>query len=122
LHWSRLTTLPAQPHTQHLRMAGQITTAFPDAVWFPQNPVITFYATGRLWHSEDGIITRELAGCGLRGPDFRPHLPPRLQAVVYPVFTKTHAVMSLLPEFSRSTELPYWTLLTRPDPEVVPRE
>jgi hypothetical protein len=116
LHWPKLTSLPAQPHTRHLAMAGQITAAFPDAVWFPQNPVITFYAGGRLWHSEDGIVTRELAGCGLRGPDFRPHLPPGLKAVAYPVFNKTHAAMSLLPDFTRASELPYWTLLTAPEP------
>ncbi|HEX2862214.1 MAG TPA: hypothetical protein VHN79_11265 [Lacunisphaera sp.] len=120
LHWPRLTSLPVRPHTQHLAMAAQITAAFPQAVWFPQNPVITFYADGRLWHSEDGIVTRHLAGRGLRGPEFRPHLPPRLKAVAYPVFNKTHATMSLLPEFSRTTELPYWTLLTAPDP-VTPR-
>jgi hypothetical protein len=122
LHWPRLTSLPVQPHVGHLAMANQITAAFPDTVWFPQNPVITFYACGRLWHSEDGIVTRHLAGRGLRGSDFQQHLPPHLKAVTYPVFTKTHAVMSLLPEFSRNTELPYWTLLTLPDPVVPPGE
>lgn len=122
LHWPRLISLPAQPHTRHLEMAGRITAAFPDAVWFPQNPVITFYAGGRLWHTEDGIVTRQLAGCGLRGPDFRPHLPPRLKAVVYPVFTKIHAVMPLLPEFNRTTELPYWILLTPSEPANRPGE
>jgi hypothetical protein len=113
LHWPRLTTLPVQPHTSHLTMARQITTAFPETVWFPQNPVITFFSSGRLWHSEDGIVTRHLAGFTLRGSELQGHLPPHLKAVCYPVFTKTHAVMPLLPEFSRNTELPYWTLLTQ---------
>jgi hypothetical protein len=122
LQWPRLTTLPTRPQTSHFIMARQVTTAFPDTVWFPQNPVITFYASGQLWHSEDGIVTRHLAGFDLHGLDFQQHLPPRLKAVCYPIFTKTHAVMSLLPGFSRNTELPYWTLLTQPEATIPARE
>jgi len=120
--WPRLTALPARAHTQHLTMAGRLAAIFPGTLWFPQNPVTNYYADGRLWHTEDGIATRQMAGCGSTGSDFQEHLPPRLQAVAYPEQTRIYAVMSLLPDFTQRGTLPGWVVLTPPRPSLPPRE
>lgn len=106
-------SFPSKPFTSHLDAATKLVTAYPHAVWFPRNPIITYYADGELWHSEDGVQTRFLADYGLREADFRRHLPRNLQAVAYPSVVEFPFAMPLLSEFNQSTKLPFWTLHTR---------
>jgi hypothetical protein len=115
LHLTSLTQLPLKPYVAHFKTANQLVAAYPHGIWFPRNPVITFYADRELWHSEDGIQTRFLADYGLRQPDFRRHLPRDLQAVAYPSVVEQPFVMPLLSELSRATKIPYWTIHTRPE-------
>jgi hypothetical protein len=121
LHGKDLVALPTRPLTRHLEVAAQLATVYPHAIWFPQNPVITFYADGRLWQSEDGVRTRNLAGYAPREADFRRYLPPNLQAIVYPANEDVSLAAALLSEFSQRTALSYWTLLTRPSVRPAPR-
>lgn len=114
LHGHEFVALPVRPFTGQFEAATRLTAAYPHALWFPQNPLITFYADGELWHSEDGVLTRYLAGYGLREPDFRRHLPPKLQGVAYAAIVEFPFALPLLAEFSHETRLPYWTLHTRP--------
>lgn len=120
LRFGDLVSLPARPFTQHFDAAARLIAAYPHTLWFPANPIITFYADDRLWHSEDGVLTRSLANYGLREPDFRRHLPPNLQGVVYPAGVKFPFAMPLLPECKETTRLPYWTLHSRPAPPPAP--
>jgi hypothetical protein len=116
LRATQFEALPTRPFTSHLAAAEALVRAHPHHLWFPQNPLITFYADGKLWHSEDGIATRHLAGYGLREPDFRRHLPSPLEGVVYPSSVKFPFAMPLLPEFSQSVRTPYWIWYARPSP------
>ena len=108
-----LVDLPAQPFAGHFAAAEALLDAHPHRLWFPQNPLITFYADRRLWHSEDGVLTRYIAGLGLREPDFRRHLPPNLEGVVYPAIIEFPFALPLLPEFNRAEKVRYWTLHVR---------
>ncbi len=113
LHVSEFRALPARPYTRHFTEAAAILDAFPGAVWFPQNPLITFYRDGRFWHSEDGLVTRALAGLDdLHTPALRRHLPAPLAAVAFPRSAPVPAVMPLLPEFTQAQPLTYWVVLT----------
>jgi len=116
LHAADFISLPLRPLTEHFARAARLTANYPHAIWFPRNPLITFYADRTLWHSEDGVLTRNLAGFAPRESDFRRHLPPNLQAVAYPEAENISLAAALLPEFSRTTLLPHWILLTRPPP------
>jgi hypothetical protein len=113
LRWTDLVSLPARPLIRHFDAAVQLTATYPHAIWFPQNPLITFYADQELWHCEDGILTRFAAGYELREPDFRRHLPRHLQVVAYPATVKFPSALPLLPEFDFQISQPYWTLHTR---------
>lgn len=107
---------PARPLTQHFAAAAELAAARPRALWFPQNPVLGLYLGGRLWHSEDGVYTRYLAGHRIREPDFRRHLPPELAGIVYPGIVADPFALALLPEFSRTVRVSYWNLHVRPAP------
>lgn len=111
-----LGSLPTRAYTQHIDTAAVLTSAYPQALWFPQHPVFTFYADGRLWHSEDGVLTRNVAGYGLTQEDFRRHLPPKLKGVVYPAIVDFPFAMPLLTEFNRTFKVPYWKVHTRDAP------
>jgi hypothetical protein len=104
------------PQTMFLAHAMQLAEERPGATWFPKNPVVTFYTDGRLYHVEDGIATRHLAGMGLRERDFRAHLPPQLGVVVYPAADSAPFALQLLTDFSRRTSRGYWALYERPEP------
>lgn len=114
IRWSDLTRFSASPFTGHLEAAGSLLARHPHRLWFPRNPLITYYADGKLWHSEDGIETRFLANYGIREADFRRYLPPNLEGVVYPTRTNFPFSMALLSEFSHEIKEPFWTLYVRP--------
>lgn len=106
-------SLPATPQTAALAHAERIARANPGTMWFPYNPLVTYYADGRLYHVEDGIATRHLAGLGLREASFRRYLPARLTAVVYPAYQTDFFALQLLPEFDRRLSVGAWTVFTR---------
>lgn len=109
-----------RPLTGQYAAAEALFALQPGKLWFPQNPVLTFYADGRLWHTEDGVATRYLANHGIREPDFRRHLPPGFQAVVYPSVMTHPFVMALLPDFNQEIRLPFWVIHTRSTPAPPP--
>jgi hypothetical protein len=111
-----LASLPAGPLTRQFAVATELTTRFPGGLWFPMNPVVTYYTDRRLWHSEDGIYTRDVAGYGLRESEFRRHLPPGVHGVVYPAHVTSPYALGLLPTFNEIVKLPYWTLHVRGAP------
>lgn len=94
--------------------AAEIVAAHPGKTWFPTHPVISFYADGRLWHTHDGIVTRDLAGFGLREADFRRHLPADLQVIVHPRGMVAPVALQLLPEFNQAFTDGVWILHMRP--------
>ena len=115
LHFTDLLSLPSKPLTRHFEHASRLAAAHPHEIWFPRNPVITYYADGKLWQSEDGIQTRFLAHYGLREADFRRYLPPKLTAVAYPAQFNDSFSMALLSELSQTSEVPDWTVYSRPN-------
>ncbi len=114
-------SLPRHPFTGHFEAAEKMMATHPHRLWFPRNPLITFYADGQLWHSEDGVQTRFLADFGIRQVDFRRYLPPDIEGFVYPSAVEVPFSKPLLMEFNHSTRLPFWTLFTRSQPEPAPK-
>lgn len=56
---------PLSPRTQHLKEATQIAATFPEQIYFPWHPLITWFSDGRFYHTEDGLYTRRMAGIEL---------------------------------------------------------
>ncbi|MEO5959673.1 MAG: hypothetical protein ABIZ49_08665, partial [Opitutaceae bacterium] len=115
-----LVSLPVRPFTRQFDAAVELTRLYPRTIWFPQNPLITFYTDRRLWHSEDGILTRYVAEQRRREPDLnghllgslRHHLPDPLRAIAYPASVAIPSALPLLPEFREKSPSRYWTIYT----------
>lgn len=117
LHATEFGALPLRPDSARLELGERLARANPGQLWFPQNPLITFFSDGKIYHAEDGIVTRDLAGIGLRKADFQRHLPAQLRAVVYPVGTIDTSALQLLPDFNvRLTNGPWEIHQRRPVP------
>ncbi len=117
LRWPELADLPARPLTRSLTEAASLAQVAPGTAWFPNQPVTTFYSDGRLYHVEDGLATRHLAGSGIGPAAFRRHLPPRLATIVYPASHDRPFALQLLPEFKPAVRLPSWTLYQPAPPD-----
>jgi len=107
--------LPLTPNPAPLDLAEELARANHGAIWFPYNPLVTFFSDGKFYHVEDGIATRNLAGLGLRESGFRRHLPAQLGAIVYPANQTDCFALQLLPEFNRRTIVGDWAVYRRKD-------
>ncbi|MSU66202.1 MAG: hypothetical protein EXS38_08915 [Opitutus sp.] len=83
---------------------------------FPPTRWPTFYADGRLYHVDNGVSTRSLAGITFSKKAFLQHLPAHLVAVVYPVTAPHPFALQLVPEFSQRAVTGNWAVYTRPPP------
>lgn len=113
LRLPQLTAVPGGPLTARVEQAVELSRARPARTWFPFNPVVTFYTDGKLYHVEDGVATRYLAGMGLREADFRRHLPSPLEAVIYPAENQQPFALQLLGEFNQQTPAGFWRIYER---------
>ncbi len=113
LRRGELSRIYTRPLVEHYSSANALMAMQGGEIWFPQNPVITFYATKRLWHAEDGIATRYLANYGIREPDFRRHLPAEIQAVAYPQSVTNPFAIALLQDFDRTDRISHWIIYSR---------
>jgi hypothetical protein len=101
-----------QPATESLKFASRLAAANPGALWFPYNPVVTFYSDGLLYYVEDGVATRHLTGFNPRQSTFFRHLPAQLTAVVYPAGHDQPFAWQLLPEFNSPAVNGSWDIYT----------
>lgn len=106
-------TLPTRSQTAALAQAEQIARNNPGAVWFPYNPLVTWYSDHRFYHVEDGIATRHLAGLGLHEASFRRYLPAQCAGIAYPAGQTDFFALQLLPDFTHRVRAGDWTVFMR---------
>lgn len=121
VHTGDFMHLPRKPFIQHFAMAKEIAAAHPGHIWFPQNPVVGFYLEHTLWHTEDGVSTRFLAGYGVRERAFKTWLPSPLMGIVYPIANNAPFAVNLFPEFDHQYQYPYWMVHAGADWETATR-
>ena len=112
LRLPELRSLPAGPYTAHLAEAERLAAAGRGTIWFPYNPLVTFYSDGKLYHDEDGIMTRSLARFGLREVDPR-HLPAPLAGIAYDAQQPAPLALRLFPAYTQRSVAGYWAVYRR---------
>ena len=68
---------------QSMKQAEQLADACRGEIYFPWNPLITFYSEQRFDHTEDGLLTRALTGEEISGEKLHAGLPPHLGYIAY---------------------------------------
>ena len=103
------------PRITHLQQAETIATRLPQEVWFPWNPLITYFSAGRFDHVEDGLYVRFVAGQPLTQAEARAHLPPRWAAMAMLSGASDWGLAThLRPADAKETRVGFWTLHTWP--------
>lgn len=103
------------PRVSQLHEGEQIARQFRGQIWFPWNPLISFYAEGRFDHVEDGLFVRFVAGQPLTFEQARAYLPPDWRGMAMLNATSDWGLAShLCPEGASVTRVGFWTLTQWP--------
>ncbi len=98
------------------KVAYEYAKKYPGEAYFPNNPLSSLLAEGKLYHFNFGLIDRELAGFPVSREHFWAHIPADIRLVAFPKIYQNQAVMKYLPEFSKRVtidELPGWIVYMR---------
>jgi hypothetical protein len=88
----------------------------PGEVYFAWNPLSSFMAEGKLYHSADGILARKLAGYPVSQAQLHSYLPARMRYIAYYSDSRYEVCCDYLPEYSKRVnvpELPGWFVYER---------
>lgn len=112
--------LPMRPQLTGLRQGAALARQLPRQVYFPWNPLLTYFSDGRFYHVEDGLITRSLAGRPVPLAVVNAHLPSAMCVIAYHRYTVESYVRSLIPANAKRDTFGEWILLSWPPPEAAP--
>ncbi len=110
LHWP----WPLQPDVIALRQAESLARQLPGKIYFPWNPIITYYADGRIDHAEDGLLTRRVAGHPIPPRVLRQYLPPDFCVVAFHRLVNDGLIKALVPVHARKDAFGEWILYSWP--------
>jgi hypothetical protein len=98
------------------QQAYEYARRHPGEAYFPQNPLASIMAEGKLYHDTSGLLDREYGGYQVSNEHFRANIPQNVRIVAYKIRYGRDYVLRYLPEFTRKVtvdELPGWVVYTR---------
>ena len=101
---------PLRPDVLALRQARSLAAQLPGQIYFPWNPIATYFADGRIDHTEDGLLTRRVAGRPLSLAQIRRHLPPQFSVVAFHRVVNDGIVKALIPPGAKEDRFGEWVL------------
>ena len=97
-------------------VAYKYAKKYPAEVYFPEAPLASLLAEGKLYHFQFGISDRELIGFPVSREHFRAYIPSNIRLVAFSRNYQSQYIMKYLPEFSKRVtieELPDWIIYAR---------
>ncbi|MCX6950636.1 MAG: hypothetical protein NTV51_00370, partial [Verrucomicrobia bacterium] len=104
--------LPLRPLTVHLETGEILARRFPGRIFFPWNPLLTFYTEGRFYHTEDGLNVRRVSGAARPPAAIRRDLPPAWSITAIPGWRDSGVYKQLQPPDARLGFFGKWTIYT----------
>lgn len=98
------------PGVSGLRQGQALAAQLPGQVYFPWNPLLSFFADRRFDHAEDGLLTRAAAGRPVPPQVVQAYLPPKMCVVAYHGVPVDGFVKSLIPANARRDQFGEWIL------------
>lgn len=80
-----------------LSQAERLAKACPCQIYFPWNPLITFYSEKKFYHADDGLLTRALTGEVLGDRTLYGGLPASFNWIAYPADVRPSYLENMLP-------------------------
>ncbi len=104
--------LPLHPQLTGLREGAALAKLLPGQIYFPWNPLLTYFSEGRFYHAEDGLIVRSLAGRPVPPSVVKSHLPPAMCVVAYHRYAIDGYVRRLIPAGAKRDRFGEWILFS----------
>lgn len=95
-----------------LAQGKKLAEACPGQIYFPWNPLITFYSEKKFYHSDDGILTRALTGEMIDHNALYAGLPAHFNWIAYPGGVRNTHLETLLPPTRAYYHFHGWTLVS----------
>ncbi len=108
-----LTTAPQtwRPRSEALRQGERLARSLPGQVYFPWHPLISYYADGRFYHTEDGLFIHWLTGHPTVTTSTSKYLPAHLHAVAFLRGEMDWGIArTLIPGNAQESDFGYWHL------------
>jgi hypothetical protein len=103
----------------HNEQAYDYARAHPFQTYFPQQPLATLLAEGKLYHFDDAILHMRFAGMTMRPAQLEAGLPSDLQRIAFPDRPVETILQPLMPDFDfehaaqTEPQLPGWFIVKR---------
>lgn len=104
--------LPLHPQLTGLREGAALAKLLPGQIYFPRNPLLTYFSEGWFYHAEDGLIVRSLAGRPVPPSVVKSHLPPAMCVVAYHRYAIDGYVRRLIPAGAKRDRFGEWMLFS----------
>ena len=117
LQLSLAASRPLRPVTAHLARADFLAREFPGQIYFPWNPLATFFSDRRFYHAEDGLYVRYAAQLAPSRALARQDFPPRWVVTAYPGESGGWGIIEQLqPRNAQRQRFGEWILDSWPEP------
>jgi hypothetical protein len=97
---------------QSLATAEKLAAIAPGQIYFPWNPLITFYSEQHFYHAEDGLLTRSLTGENISREMLFSGLPESFNFIAYQGRTRPSYFDGRLPAAHTYYDFNGWTLVS----------
>lgn len=89
-----------------LELQAAVARARPQEVYFPYNPLVTWWTEKTAYHAEYGLMDQAMAGYGSSRSHYLAHLPPRMRIVIYPPNPAGELAPQIFSDLQRRLEEP----------------
>jgi hypothetical protein len=93
-----------------LEASAALAEAHRGEIYFPRNPLVTWWTERKIYHLEYGFFDQALAGNPATPQRMAAWLPPKLRYIVYQDDDVDHPFARLLPGFERTLTVPGFTI------------
>jgi len=107
---------PLRPVTAPLARAEYLAHEFPGQIYFPWNPIVTFFSDHRFYHAEDGLYVRYTAQLAPTRASALRDLPPHWCITAFQGPSSWGIVKNLQPSSAQVAQFGEWTLYSWPLP------
>jgi hypothetical protein len=90
--------------SRHLAVAEELARRYPGEIYFPRDPLVTWWTERKTYHLESDIADQAIAGFPASKSSYERYLPARLRLVVYHDTGQGMLAPQLIPDLRRVTQ------------------
>lgn len=94
---------PIRPALTKVEEATTLQAAYPQQIWLPWNPLVSYFEDNAFYHSEDGLYVRFITGNTVSVSHAKAHLPSQFRAMAFPSRDMQWNIANLLAEPGHQT-------------------